>query len=156
MHLFFFEFFKNQGLNNSFSNVLSFTCVIFIIASITLFLWFISRNIIKRLFNKIANRTSSDFDDSLIKNKIPSLLGYLPPLFFLIVQLPQVLYNFPKLSIFSSNLLEAITAFLGILIIRGFLKSVTDQLRKYPVLKDKPLESYLQVFMIFIWFIGGL
>jgi len=156
MHLFFFEFFKNQGLNNSFSNVLSFTCVIFIIASITLFLWFISRNIIKRLFNKIANRTSSDFDDSLIKNKIPSLLGYLPPLFFLIIQLPQVLYAFPKLSIFSFNLLEAITAFLGILIVRGFLKSVTDQLRKYPVLKDKPLESYLQVFMIFIWFIGGI
>ena len=156
MYLFFFELFKTQGLNNSLSNFLSFTCVIFIIASTTLLLSFLSRNIIKRLFSQIANRTSSDFDDSLIKNKIPSLLGYLPPLFFLIVQLPQVLYNFPKLSIFSSNLLEAITAFLGILIIRGFLKSVTDQLRKYTVLKDKPLESYLQVFMIFIWFIGGI
>ena len=156
MYQFFFKLFNNQGLNSSLSNFLGFLCVIVIVSSITLILSFLSRNIIKRLFNQIANRTSSDFDDSLIKNKIPSLLGYLPPLFFLIIQVPQVLNEFPKLAIYSSNALEAITAFLGILLIRGFLKSFTDQLRKYPVLKDKPLESYLQVFMIFVWFIGGI
>ena len=156
MYQFFFKLFNNQGLNSSLSNFLGFLCVIVIVSSITLLLSFLSRNIIKRLFNQIANRTSSDFDDSLIKNKIPSLLGYLPPLFFLIIQVPQVLNEFPKLAIYSSNALEAITAFLGILLIRGFLKSFTDQLRKYPVLKDKPLESYLQVFMIFVWFIGGI
>ena len=156
MYQFFFKLFNNQGLNSSLSNFLGFLCVIVIVSSITLILSFLSRNIIKRLFNQIANRTSSDFDDSLIKNKIPSLLGYLPPLFFLIIQTPQVLNEFPKLAIYSSNVLEAITAFLGILLIRGFLKSITDQLRKYPVLKDKPLESYLQVFMIFVWFIGGI
>ena len=156
MYQFFFKLFNNQGLNSSLSNFLGFLCVIVIVSSITLILSFLSRNIIKTLFNQIANRTSSDFDDSLIKNKIPSLLGYLPPLFFLIIQVPQVLNEFPKLAIYSSNALEAITAFLGILLIRGFLKSFTDQLRKYPVLKDKPLESYLQVFMIFVWFIGGI
>ena len=156
MYLFFFELFKNQGLNNSLSNFLSFTCVFFIIATITFLLSFLSRNIIKRIFNQIADKTSSDFDDSLIKNKIPTLLGHLPPLFFLIIQLPQVLYNFPRLAIYSSNILESIIAFIGVLLIRGFLKSVTDQLRKYPILKDKPLESYLQVFMIFVWFIGGI
>ena len=156
MHLFFFELFKDQGLNSSLSNFLSYTCVISIIILITLLLSFLSRNFIKKLFNQLAKRTSSDFDDSLIKNRIPSLLGYFPPLFFLIIQLPEVLSNLPKVVVVISNTLEAVTAFLGILIIRGFLKSITDQLRKYPVLKDKPLESYLQVFMIFIWFIGGI
>jgi len=156
MYLFFFELFKDQGLNSSLSNFLSYTCVISIIILITLLLSFLSRNFIKKLFNQLAKRTSSDFDDSLIKNRIPSLLGYFPPLFFLIIQLPEVLSNLPKVVVVISNTLEAVTAFLGILIIRGFLKSITDQLRKYPVLKDKPLESYLQVFMIFIWFIGGI
>ena len=83
-------------------------------------------------------------------------MGYLPPLFFLIVELPELLNSHPKLVIITLNILEATTAFLAILIVRGFLKSITDQLRKYPILKDKPLESYLQVFMIFIWFIGGI
>ena len=156
MYLFFLNLFKNQGLSDSLSNFLSLTSVILIIAIITLILSALSKNIIKKLFNQIAKRTSSDFDDSLIKNKIPSLLGYLPPLFFLIIELPEVLSSIPKLVKIISNFLEAITAFLAILIIRGFLKSLTDQLRKYPLLKDKPLESYLQVFMIFIWFIGGI
>ncbi|MDG2371299.1 MAG: mechanosensitive ion channel [Flavobacteriaceae bacterium] len=156
MYLFFFELFENNGLSTSLASFLSFTCIISIIVLITVLLSFISRSFIKKLFNQIAKRTSSNFDDSLIQNKIPSLLGYLPPLLFLIIELPELLSNLPKLVIIISNTLEAVTAFLVILIIRGFLKSVTDQLRKYPVLKDKPLESYLQVFMIFIWFIGGI
>ncbi len=156
MYSFFFKLFENSGLSDSLSKILTLVCVIGIIAFITLILSFISRNLIKKIFNQVSKRTSSNFDDSLIQNNIPSLLGYLPPLFFLIVELPELLNSHPKLVIITLNILEATTAFLAILIVRGFLKSITDQLRKYPILKDKPLESYLQVFMIFIWFIGGI
>ena len=153
MYSFFFKLFENSGLSDSLSKILTLVCVIGIITFITLILSFISRNLIKKIFNQVSKRTSSNFDDSLIQNNIPSLLGYLPPLFFLIVELPELLNSHPKLVIITLNILEATTAFLAILIVRGFLKSITDQLRKYPILKDKPLESYLQVFMIFIWFI---
>tara|TARA_X000001036_G_scaffold191585_1_gene180651 strand:+ start:5440 stop:6555 length:1116 start_codon:yes stop_codon:yes gene_type:complete len=116
----------------------------------------ISSKIIKNLFRQLAKKTSSDFDDYLIRHKVPSFLSYLPPLFFLIFQFNEVLIILPKLLSFSINLLEAIIALITILIIRGVLKSIKDQLIKYPLLKDKPLESYIQVFMIFIWFIGGI
>ena len=82
MYSFFFKLFENSGLSDSLSKILTLVCVIGIIAFITLILSFISRNLIKKIFNQVSKRTSSNFDDSLIQNNIPSLLGYLPPLFF--------------------------------------------------------------------------
>ncbi len=156
MYLFFFELFKDNGISNSLSSFLGLLSVSSIIILITIILSYVSRNFIKKIFTQIAKRTSSNFDDSLIENKIPSLLGYLPPLFFLIIQVPELLSSFQNLSVVILNILEALAAFIGILIIRGVLKSITDQLRNLSILKDKPLESYLQVFMIFIWFVGGI
>ena len=156
MYLFFFELFKDNGISNSLSSFLGLLSVSGIIILITIILSYVSRNFIKKIFTQIAKRTSSNFDDSLIENKIPSLLGYLPPLFFLIIQVPELLSSFQNLSVVILNILEALAAFIGILIIRGVLKSITDQLRNLSILKDKPLESYLQVFMIFIWFVGGI
>ena len=156
MYLFFFELFKDNGISNSLSSFLGLLSVSGIIILITIILSYVSRNFIKKIFTQIAKRTSSNFDDSLIENKIPSLLGYLPPLFFLIIQVPELLSSFQNLSVVILNILEALAAFIGILIIRGVLKSITNQLRNLSILKDKPLESYLQVFMIFIWFVGGI
>jgi len=156
MYLFFFELFKDNGISNSLSSFFSLLSVSGIIIFVTIILSYVSRNFIKKIFTQIAKRTSSNFDDSLIENKIPSLLGYLPPLFFLIIQVPELLSSFQNLSVVILNILEALAAFIGILIIRGVLKSITDQLRNLSILKDKPLESYLQVFMIFIWFVGGI
>ena len=156
MYLFFFNFFKNQGIDISTSSILSYLCVFIITFLVTILLSWISSKIIKNLFRQLAKKTSSDFDDALIRHKVPSFLGYLPPLFFLIFQFQEVLITLPKLLSFSINILEAIIALITILIIRGVLKSIKDQLIKYPLLKDNPLESYIQVFMIFIWFIGGI
>ena len=156
MYLFFFNFFKNQGIDISTSSILSYLCVFIITFLVTILLSWISSKIIKNLFRQLAKKTSSDFDDALIRHKAPSFLGYLPPLFFLIFQFQEVLITLPKLLSFSINILESIIALITILIIRGVLKSIKDQLIKYPLLRDKPLESYIQVFMIFIWFIGGI
>ena len=156
MYLFFFNFFKNQGIDISTSSILSYLCVFIITFLVTILLSWISSKVIKNLFRQLAKKTSSDFDDALIRHKVPSFLGYLPPLFFLIFQFQEVLITLPKLLSFSINILEATIALITILIIRGVLKSIKDQLIKYPLLKDKPLESYIQVFMIFIWFIGSI
>ncbi len=152
----FLKFFKNQGIDNSTSSILSYLLIFLIIFIITICIYWISSRIIKNLFRQIAKKTNSDFDDALIRHNVPSFIAYLLPLFFLIFQFQEVLSILPKLLSISINILEAIIALITILMIRGVLKSIKDQLIKYPILKDKPLESYIQVFMIFIWFFGAI
>ncbi|MGB1454759.1 MAG: mechanosensitive ion channel family protein, partial [Flavobacteriaceae bacterium] len=61
-----------------------------------------------------------------------------------------------SLADFIQNITEAILIVIIIALIRSVLKSVNDYLKTLASFKDKPLDSYLQVFMIFLWFIGAI
>ena len=41
-------------------------------------------------------------------------------------------------------------------LIRALLKTINDYIKTIPSFKDKPIDSYIQVIMIFLWFIGGI
>ena len=38
----------------------------------------------------------------------------------------------------------------------ALLNTLKDYIKLYPSFKDKPIDSYIQVVMIFLWFIGGI
>jgi len=108
---------------------------------------FITRKIILSFFKRIAKSTASSFDDLLIKNKVPRLLSYTPSLFFLFWIIP---------SYFSAIyiLIEAFTVILFILTVRAILNTVKDYFKSSGSLKHIPVDSYIQVVMIFMWFVG--
>ena len=108
---------------------------------------FITRKIILSFFKRIAKSTASSFDDLLIKNKVPRLLSYTPSLFFLFWIIP---------SYFSAIyiLIEAFTVILFILTVRAILNTVKDYFKSSGSLKHIPVDSYIQVVMIFMWLVG--
>ena len=108
---------------------------------------FITRKIILSFFKRIAKSTASSFDDLLIKNKVPRLLSYTPSLFFLFWIIPSY-FNAIYL------LIEAFTVILFILTVRAVLNTVKDYFKSTDSLKHIPVDSYIQVVMIFMWFVG--
>ena len=108
---------------------------------------FITRKIILSFFKRIAKSTASSFDDLLIKNKVPRLLSYIPSLFFLF-------WIIPSYSNTLYLLIEAFTVILFLLTIRGILNTVKDYFKSSDSLKHIPVDSYIQVVMIFMWFVG--
>jgi len=108
---------------------------------------FITRRIILSFFKRIAKSTASSFDDLLIKNKVPRLLSYTPSLFFLFWIIPSY-FNAIYL------LIEAFTVILFILTVRAILNTVKDYFKSSGSLKHIPVDSYIQVVMIFMWFVG--
>ena len=108
---------------------------------------FITRIIILSFFKRIAKSTASSFDDLLIKNKVPRSLSYTPSLFFLFWIIPSY-FNAIYL------LIEAFTVILFILTVRAILNTVKDYFKSSGSLKHIPVDSYIQVVMIFMWFVG--
>ena len=120
-------------------------------------LFWITRKIILSFFVQIAARTKSKFDDILINNKVPKILSYLPVLFLYFETIPVLFTDISeRLASFIQNVAEALLIVLIIALIRATLKSVNDYLKTLASFKDKPLDSYLQVFMIFLWFVGSI
>ena len=141
------KFLSNYGLNSNVSGLISTALIIISISVIVLAINFITRNIILSFFKRIAKSTSSTFDDLLIKNRVPRLLSFIPSLFFLYLIIPT----------YTDNLIiiiEALTILLFIVTVKSILSTVKDYFKLSPSLKHIPIDSYIQVIMIFLWFIG--
>ena len=141
------EFLNNYGVPNGFSNLLASGIIFISIVLIVLIINFIGRIIILSFFRRIAKSTANAFDDLLIKNKVPRLLSFVPSLFFLFWIIP--IYNEDLLII-----LEALTIILFIVTVKSVLGTVKDYFKLSSSLKHIPIDSYIQVVMLFLWFIG--
>ncbi len=148
---------NEKGLSVFASN--SFALLLLLIGFLLLgqIVFWVTRKLILSFFIKIAARTTSKFDDILIENKVPRVLSYLPVLFLYYETIPFLFQDISQsLADFIQNITEAILIVIIIALIRSVLKSVNDYLKTLASFKDKPLDSYLQVFMIFLWFIGAI
>ena len=141
------QFLTNYGLNTNVSGLITSALIIISISVIVLVINFITRNTILTFFKRIAKSTASTFDDLLIKNKVPRLLSFIPSLFFLYWIVPT--YTDSLIII-----IESLTIVLFIITVKSVLSTVKDYFKLTPSLKHIPIDSYIQVVMIFLWFIG--
>jgi len=146
----------NKGTNEFWSQILSFGISFILIFLSSLLIYFVSKKIIVKIFNKVSKKTDSKFDDFLILNKLPVILSYIIPVYYLFVFFPDFFTLEIDVKNLFLNILEASTVIIFIWLIRAVLKTVSDYLKTLPNFKDKPIDSYIQVFMIFLWFLGIL
>ena len=141
------NFFSNYGLNSGLSNLIASLLIVISILLIVITINYITKKIILSFFKRIAKSTSSTFDDLLIKNKVPVLLSFIPSLFFLYIVIPTYVENLVIV-------IEALTIVLFIITVKSVLGTVKDYFKLSSSLKHIPIDSYIQVVMIFIWFVG--
>ena len=151
----FTNFFKNYLLDVGFPKFWADTINMFItLLVITVIAYFFDRFlrfVIVKLFYLFSIKTKTTFDDFLVTSKFPRYVAHIIPLFILKYIVPSILLGFP----FLLKGFEAVINIYGIIlivkIIRSFLRSTQQYLRTTERFKDKPLESYSQVVMIFLW-----
>ena len=149
-----FKIYTKLGVGEGFSELMEVFTYILIIFSLTILTWFISRRILRSFFYKVSKNTKSKFDDFLLKNKVPSIIACFPPILLLFFSLDDILSKYPISLDFIQILLEVFGALIIIIFVKRLLNSIKDYLKTLSNFRDKPIDSYIQVIMIFIWFFG--
>ena len=134
-------------------NLIVFSLVVLLISFI---LNFLSKRIISNFFVKLSSKTTNDFDDYLISNRAQIYISKLIPVLFIYWVIPFWLIGFESFINYATLFIEIYSILLIIWIIRSFLRSAKDYLKTIDSLKDKPIESFVQVCLIVIWFLGIL
>tara|TARA_R110000868_G_scaffold5992_3_gene34831 strand:+ start:350 stop:1597 length:1248 start_codon:yes stop_codon:yes gene_type:complete len=132
-------------------NMLALLIILIIIISI---IDFIIRKLIRVAFTKFAVRTKTNFDDLLITNKVPRNVAHVIPLLIALEFTPKVFADFPNSDVIIEKALQVFAIILTLWIARSLLNTFKDYLKTLPRFKDKPIDSYIQVFMIFAWLAG--
>ena len=141
-------------MGEGFAELMEVFTYILIIFSLTVLLWYISRRILRSFFYKVSKNTKSKFDDFLLKNKVPSIIACFPPILLLFFSLDDILSKYPNILEFIEILLEVLGTLITIVFVKRLLNSIKDYLKTLSNFRDKPIDSYIQVIMIFIWFFG--
>ena len=152
---YFYHLFKDEfGLEEQLAINLNLVLNLIITLIIAFIIFKILRVFAENVVHKIAAKSKTDFDDFLVKNKTFLHLSNLLTVNFISVLIPSVLIDFQSAEIYAEKLVSFLTVIFIITLLRSILLTVKDFLKTIDAFKDKPIESYIQVFMIVIWLIG--
>jgi len=147
----FQEYFAFLGMNYNLAIFLNVIINCAILAVIVIVLDRIFRRFIIEAFKAFSNKTKTTFDDYLILSNFPKHIAHFIPLIIIWYTLPIVFIEFPLISYFLLRIADIYLIILCVLIFRSILRTSKNYLQNKPEFHDKPLQSYIQVLMIFGW-----
>ena len=114
------------------------------------------RRILVTTLHGFAARTKTDFDDHLIESKAADNLGHVLPSIVVLQAIPLVFADFPALIPIALELIDVYIIVLVVLLIQSIVRGIKNFLKTKPSFQDKPVDSYVQVFNIILYFIAGI
>lgn len=117
---------------------------------------FVVRKVLVDLLSRAARKSPLKFDDLLVRNKALVHFARLVPLIVSIHFIPVVFSGFPEWIGPVRKFIDILLVFGWVMLFRALFRSVRDHLRTKKGFQDKPLDSYLQVINIFMFFIAGI
>ena len=148
------ELLISAGLKVSIADWCSILVLVFLTLSLVFLLDFILRKIIRLVFTKIANRSKTNFDDIMVTHKVPRNIAHIFPLILAYKTLPNIFFEHSRLQFFIEKFILVIGILFVIWGLSSVFRSVKEFFKSIDRLKDKPIDSYIQVLMIFIWLTG--
>ncbi|WP_370002180.1 mechanosensitive ion channel family protein [Winogradskyella sp.] len=151
---FIYDYLIEKGFSETTAIYLNMLGLLLALLIIAFIVDYVTKRLLWKFSAGVAKRTKTNFDDILISNKLPRAVAHIIPLIILIEFVPQVFSDFEYTESIIENTLKVIAIILALQIIRRLLHSVRDYLKTLPQYRDKPVDSYIQVFMIFAWLLG--
>lgn len=150
-----YDYLLKMGLEETSASYINLFVLLMGSIAISWLLDFIIWKILRVLSIRLARRTATNFDNFLVAHKVPRYIAHIFPLLLLFELVPIAFMDFEYGSALVLKILLILGVLLALVLVKKMLSSTKDYLRTLPHLRDKPLDSYIQVFMIFAW-AGGI
>lgn len=144
----------DMGLSENWAAYINLAILFVGLLIVLLLIDFILRKVLVGIFSRLSLNSKTHFDDLLVKNRAPRNIAHIIPLLLLAKAIPAVFQDFPAIGNFLLKAIEVLGIFLFLWIVKSLLRTIRDYLKTLSNFKDKPIDSYIQVFMIFAWAIG--
>ena len=148
---FFYDYFVVWGISDDIAKYLNALILGILLIILVLLVDRVFRKLLRTIAYRFSKGSKTNFDDLLIENRVPRRLAHILPLYLMLGFMPIVLGDFPEIQRLFSILLTLVGIILALRIIRAFLHTLRDYFKTVPGLRDKPIDSYIQVFMIIAW-----
>ncbi len=151
-----YEYLLKTGMSENLASYLNTGILLILIFILAIILDYILWKVLRSISVRLARKSRTNFDNHLVAHRVPRNVAHILPLWFLFQCIPIAISKFTYAGIIAEKMLQVAFVVLTITIVKKVLRSTNDYLKTKPRFRDKPMDSYIQVFMIFIWIIGIL
>ena len=145
-----------MGLNESLSIGLAETVSTLSLLLLSIGIFFLVKVILKKTVYKIIQRTTTQYDDLLIKNKVIGRICLLIPALLIGALLPDVLPDFPDTATSLGKLVKIFEIVIYTMILSSIVTTLEDIYNTQEMSKLKPLTGLVQVIKIVLYVLAVL
>ena len=145
-----------MGLNESLSIGLAETVSTLSLLLLSIGIFFLVKFILKKTVYKIIQRTTTQYDDLLIKNKVIGRICLLIPALLIGALLPDVLPDFPDTATSLGKLVKIFEIVIYTMILSSIVTTLEDIYNTQEMSKLKPLTGLVQVIKIVLYVLAVL
>ena len=144
------------GLSESISTVIAETTATLSLLLVSIGLFFLIKFILKKTVYKIIMRSTTQYDDLLIKNKVIGRICLLIPALITAAWLPEVLPSFPETCAFLMKMVRVFEIIIFVMILSSIVTTLEDIYNTHEMSKLKPITGLVQVAKIVLYTVAGL
>ncbi len=148
------EFLKNIGISDNWVKYFNLIFLVSVVVVLVFVVQYLTRIILQTILSRSARLSKADILENLSKRRFPHFLAMIVPFSLVKGSIPIIFDQFPKTMRFMDKLADIYLIFYVIWLIMSVVNAFSDTLRTKPSLKDKPLDSYVQVVKIIFYIIG--
>lgn len=148
------NFLNNLGVSGEWFNLINMFFLLIVTTVIVLIIYHITRVVLKRLFDRLSTLPRMSFIKHLKERKFPHYLSMIIPYSMVRGAIPIVFESYPTTADLAIKGADIYLVFYVIWMLMSVVKAFGDSLKEKETLKDKPIDSYLQVVSIFLYFIA--
>lgn len=147
----------NQGFSENFAQLLKVGISVGVIILLALLTDYIAKRIFLSTMQRVAKRTTSEWDDVLVEKKFFQHLAHFAPAAVIYFTVGIALYDYtPKITLIIQALAKIYMVIVGVLVFNSFFDSVNTIYQKLPFAKSRPIKGYLQVVKIILYVFAGI
>ncbi len=152
----FYLFLTDKGVPTSTALAFNLLFNFIIVLTLLVLLDFLLRKIIVKAFSLFSDKTKTTYDDFLVKSNFPKYIAHIVPFVIFRELIPYLLNDFSKWKTIVLEITDVYLVILVVWVFRSIVKTTKNYLKENPAFKDKPLDSYAQVVIMFFWFLGAI
>ncbi|MBU2899574.1 mechanosensitive ion channel family protein [Maribacter dokdonensis] len=153
-HKILFNYLTEAGLSTTAASYLNLVILLIVALVLAWFLDLLIWKVLRSVSLRLARKSKTNFDNFLVANRVPRYLAHIVPLSILIEFVPFAFIGFDYAAEIVLKFLHVLFVVLALYVVKSVFTSINDYLKTKPRFRDKPMGSYIQVFMIFAWIVG--
>ncbi len=145
------EYFDKNGMHQDWAIFLNAVINCLIVAFVIFLVDRFIRTVIIEGFKTFSDKSATTYDDYLVKSNFPKYIAHFAPLTIIWYVAPIIFMEYPAFLKIFLHAIDIYTIILSVYIFRSILRTTRHYGSEIDKFKDKPLDSYVQVMMIFAW-----